>query len=164
MQINFTKINSCVWIQPTIFNDDRGIFCETFKQSFWDTFKPVQSNYSFSKAGVLRGIHRTPYAKLVTCVKGSVYDVCIDLRTDSETYGQHYGIILNHRKLNSLYIPPYCGHAFLSLEDSILIYQQDQEYDSKLDETYCHQQYDILWPNYATIISEKDKRACDETS
>lgn len=160
--INNTHISGCVWIEPNQFDDNRGIFSEIFKQSWLASFKPVQSNYSFSKTGVLRGIHRTPYAKLVTCVKGTVYDVCVDLRADSPTYQQYFGICLSEYVLNSLYIPPYCGHGFLALEDSILVYQQTEEYDKTKDEVYCYQQYNINWPIKPSIISDKDFNICNE--
>jgi dTDP-4-dehydrorhamnose 3,5-epimerase len=163
MQINFTHIENCVWIQPQLHNDNRGVFCEIFKHSFLEKFIPAQSNYSFSKKGVLRGIHRTPYAKLVTCVKGSVYDVCVDLRPNSKTYNQYFSINLQDSLLNSLYIPPYCGHGFLATEDSILVYQQDQEYNQQLDESYCWKQYNIQWPNTPLIISTKDIDSCNDT-
>lgn len=160
MEIHSTHIDRCVWTEPFVFDDNRGLFSETFKSSILPGFKPVQTNYSFSKKGVLRGVHRTPYAKLVTCVQGTVYDVCVDLREDSLTYRQHFGICLSNIVLNSLYIPPYCGHAFLALEDSILVYQQDSEYDKAVDETYCWRDYNIMWPMTPSIISDKDKNVC----
>lgn len=157
-----TYIQDCFWIKPDIFRDHRGIFSEIFKYSASEpSFKPVQSNYSFSKNGTLRGIHRTPYAKYVTCVRGRVYDVCVDLRPDSSTYEQYFGIILDSYQLNSIYIPPFCGHAFLAIEDSLLIYQQNQEYDPKLDETFCYKNYNINWPIPISIISQKDSQICN---
>jgi len=156
-----THIENCFWTQPKIFEDHRGRFSEIFKVSSVEPlFNPEQSNYSFSKKGTLRGVHRTPYAKYVTCVKGTVYDVCIDLRPHSKTYNQYFGICLSEYVLNSLYIPPFCGHAFLALEDSILIYQQNQEYNPSLDETFCYKNYDINWPATVDIISNKDKNIC----
>lgn len=156
-----THIENCFWTEPKIFEDHRGIFSEIFKNSATEPlFKPLQSNYSFSKKGTLRGIHRTPYAKYVTCVKGTVYDVCVDLRPASPTYEQYFGIWLSESVLNSLYIPPFCGHAFLALEDSILIYQQNREYDPKLDETFCYKDYNIRWPMTPSIISDKDNNIC----
>jgi len=163
MTKNPTNISNCFWISPKKFVDERGVFVEIFKNSkSEELFKPKQSNYSFSKKGVLRGIHRTPYAKYVTCVSGKVYDVCVDLRPSSETYKQYFGIILDSESLNSLYIPPFCGHAFLAIEDSVLIYQQNQEYDPKLDETFCYKDYSIEWPEEPTLLSNKDKIACYE--
>ena len=156
-----TTVQDCFWIQPTIFQDHRGTFSEIYKSSkLNNSFKSAQTNYSFSKKGTIRGIHRTPYAKYVTCIKGSVYDVCVDLRPTSKTHLEHFGIELKGTDFNSLYIPPFCGHAFLALEDCILIYQQDHEYDSKLDRTYCYKDFDIQWPFEPTIISDKDCNAC----
>ncbi len=155
-----TNIDQCCWIEPKQHTDHRGVFSEIFKQSNIPVFEPVQTNYSFSKAGTLRGIHRTPYAKLVTCVSGKVYDVCVDLRQYSSTYQQHFSLLLEPKTLYSLYIPPYCGHAFLALEDSILIYQQDHEYDKALDQTYCYKNYKINWPTEPSIISDKDNNIC----
>jgi len=158
---NSTHIQNCFWIQPKIFEDDRGLFSEIFQiSSVEPLFSTAQSNYSFSKKGVLRGIHRTPYAKYVTCVKGTVYDVCVDLRPNSKTYNQYFGIYLSDHALNSLYIPPFCGHGFLALEDSVLIYQQNQEYDPDLDETFCYKQYNIHWPIAIEIVSQRDSVVC----
>jgi dTDP-4-dehydrorhamnose 3,5-epimerase len=162
MQIQSTNIPDCVVVQYKPFYDNRGIFCELFKQSVIPWFKPAQSNYSFSKKGVLRGLHRTPYAKLVTCVHGSVFDVCVDLRENSHTYGQHFGITLSSDK--ALYIPSYCGHAFLAMEDSIVIYYQDGEYNSSTDETFCYKNYKIEWPDTPIYLSHKDSVGCDESN
>jgi len=158
-----TYIKGCFWAEHNIFRDERGIFSEIFKNSHLnDLFKPVQSNYSFSKKGSLRGIHRTPYAKYVTCVKGEVYDVCVDLRKGSPTYGKYFSLLLNEHNLYSLYIPPYCGHAFLAITDSILIYHQDGEYSPDLDQTFCYKNYNIPWEtNLSYIMSTKDRTCCN---
>lgn len=160
MQIQPTNIPDCVVIQYKPFYDDRGIFCELFKQSTIPWFKPAQSNYSFSKKGVLRGLHRTPYAKLVTCVSGSVFDVCVDLRKNSPTYKQHFSVTLSQD--TALYIPSYCGHGFLAIQDSIVIYYQNEEYSHQTDETYCYKSYNIPWPLLSDpIISKKDSNVCN---
>lgn len=159
MQVQKTNIPDCVVVQYKPFYDDRGVFCELFKQSLIPWFKPVQSNYSFSKNGVLRGIHRTPYAKLVTCVHGSVFDVCVDLRENSPTYRQHFSITLSPGL--ALYIPPYCGHGFLATEDSLIIYYQDGEYNHKIDETYCYAKFNIEWPAWPVKLSGKDTASCE---
>lgn len=160
IKLNYTNIPGCVVLEPLIYRDNRGLFTEIYKESALPSFKPVQSNCSVSKSGVLRGIHRTPYAKLVTCVQGKIYDVCVDLRKDRETYRQNFGLELTPNNMLSLYIPPYCGHAFLALEDSIVIYHQDGEYNSIRDETYCYKNYNIAWPLEPTIISNKDSQIC----
>lgn len=160
--IENTKITDCALLKPDLYRDHRGVFTEIYKRSIFDKFQPVQTNCSISKLGVLRGIHRTPYAKLVTCISGSIYDVCVDLRPDSDTYRQAFGIELNSSNLFSLYIPPYCGHAFLALEDSVVLYHQDGEYDKTLDETYCYKHFDIQWPKQPLIISNKDLDICSK--
>lgn len=161
MITNTTNIADCIFYKPSIFSDKRGFFSEIYKQSLMPGINSVQTNFSKSKAGVLRGVHRTPYSKFVTCVSGKIYDVCVDLRKDSPTYTQHFGLELNDTDLVSLYIPSYCGHAFLALEDSIVIYHQTGEYDKSVDETYCYKNFDIAWPIQPTIISDKDLFFCD---
>lgn len=141
--------------------DSRGVFSEIFKNShIKDPFKIAQVNYSFSKKGVLRGIHRAPYAKYVTCVQGEVYDVCVDLRTDSPTYKQYFGVVLDAKKLNSIFIPSFCGHAFIAAVDSIVLYQQGDIYNPDTDEAFCYKDFDIKWPINPEIISNKDKVSC----
>jgi dTDP-4-dehydrorhamnose 3,5-epimerase len=152
-------VNDCLLIENLLFKDDRGIFSEIFKL-VPESFKVKQVNYSYSHKGVLRGLHKTPYAKLVTCVQGKVFDVCLDLRKDSETYKQHQSIILDSKELNQIYIPPNCGHGFLAYEDSLLIYMLDDRYDPNTDRTYCYNDYGIQWPFKPKIISNKDSKAC----
>lgn len=157
-------IPDCIILDYDQFHDARGYFSEIYKSSCLPHFKPVQSNYSFSKAGVLRGIHRTPYAKLVTCIHGGIFDVCVDLRENSPTYKKYYSIELSPFDHKSIYIPPYCGHGFLALEDSLVVYHQDQEYNSSVDETYCYSVFDIQWPiSWSTEIKQsiKDQNACN---
>lgn len=158
-----TYLKDCFWMKHDIFKDERGVFSEIFKNSHLKgSFKTAQSNYSFSKKSALRGIHRTPYAKYVTCVKGEVYDVCVDLRENSPTYEKHFGLLLNEQNLYSLYIPPFCGHAFLAITDSILIYHQEHEYNADLDKTFCYKNYNIPWvDDLSYIISKKDRACCN---
>lgn len=163
MKINETPLKNCVWIQAQKIEDNRGFFSELYKSSILHSFKSVQSNYSFSKKGTLRGIHRTPYAKLVTCVKGLIYDVCVDLRPDSDTYNGIFGMCLSESDVNSMYIPEFCGHAFLALKDSVVIYQQSGEYDPSVDEVFCYKNYNINWPgSEPEYISNKDLGACSQ--
>jgi dTDP-4-dehydrorhamnose 3,5-epimerase len=159
MEINKTHINDCYWTKPDQFIDHRGVFSEIYKTTELN-FESKQSNYSFSKKGTIRGIHCTPYAKYITCVSGEIYDVCVDLRKNSTTHKQYFGIILNGLNLYSLYIPPFCGHAFLSMADSIVIYQQTDIYQDKKDYTFCYCDYNIQWPFEPYIISDKDKDVC----
>lgn len=162
MIINRTNIDGCVHLVNKNFSDNRGVFCEFFRSSNF-AFKNPQINYSHSHKNVLRGIHRTPYAKLVTCVYGSVHDVCVDLRIDSPTYGKYFSIILSSNHFNSILIPPYCGHGFLALENSIVLYCQGDEYDSKQDQTYCYKSFGIDWPiTQDILISDKDSAICED--
>lgn len=160
MKINQTHIDGCFYTEPNLFVDHRGVFSEIYKNSIFDSCKQV--NYSHSKYGTLRGIHRTPYAKFVTCVYGKIYDVCLDLRPESKTYLQHHAIVLDSEHLNSMYIPPYCGHAFLALENSVIVYLQTDIYNKDFDQTFCYKNYNIRWPTLDKdyIISQKDNTIC----
>jgi len=106
-------------------------------------------------------LHRTPYAKLVTCIYGSVFDVCVDLRENSKTYKHHFSTTLSETNHMALYIPPYCGHGFLATIDSIVVYYQDKEYDNKTDDTYCYANFNIMWPMQPQVLSSKDMSLCE---
>ena len=165
IQISSTTIKDCVVLTPDIHKDERGVFAEMYKRCAFPEFVPFQSNYSKSSIGTIRGIHQTPYAKLVTCVSGKVYDVCVDLRPESETYRQYCGVNLTSDNLQSLYIPPNCGHAFFATTDCVLYYQQDSVYDSEHDYGFCwcEPAFNIIWPVKApTVISTRDKNSCKE--
>jgi dTDP-4-dehydrorhamnose 3,5-epimerase len=124
MNIIDTPLHWLKIIQPTIYGDDRGFFMETYKQSDFAqagiATDFVQDNHSKSVKWVLRGMHfqyHKPQVKLVRVVVWSVYDVAVDIRTDSPTYGQRYGIILSADNKTQLYIPHWFAHGFVSLED-----------------------------------------------
>jgi len=140
--------------------DKRGSFQELLSRKVCPEFNCVQINCSVSKKGVLRGIHINEYAKLVYCVRGSVFDVVVDTRHWSKTFGKWHGVELNQN--NAIYIPPHCGHGFLSLEeDSILIYAQDGFYNEKNEWSvrYDDPTLNIAWLGQPLIISEKDMNA-----
>jgi dTDP-4-dehydrorhamnose 3,5-epimerase len=151
--------------------DDRGFFSRTFcEKEFRDmnlTDKFLQSNMSFNYTkGTLRGLHYqiTPYEedKLVMCIKGSIFDVIVDLRKNSETYGKHYYAILSESNYLSLYIPKGFAHGYQTLEnDSTVLYQVSQVYnlESSRELRYNSQKLNISWPLDITSISEKDKNA-----
>ena len=111
-------------IEPTVFKDERGYFVETYNQNDMKEagldMVFVQDNQSCSTKGVLRGLHfqkQFPQGKLVRVIKGSVYDVAVDLRSDSETYGKYYGIELTEENKKQFYIPQGFAHGFLVLSD-----------------------------------------------
>ena len=141
-----TPIKDLVIIQPKVFRDERGFFQEIYnKKSFEEhglTMKFVQDNHSKSKKGVLRGLHfqtKNVQGKLVRVVKGSVYDVAVDLRKDSETFGQWFGVVLSEENKMMFYVPEGFAHGFLTLED-------DTEFLYKCTDLYLPE-YDsgILW-------------------
>lgn len=151
-----TPIKDLVIIQPKVFGDERGFFLETYnKKSFEElglTMEFVQDNHSKSKKGVLRGLHfQTKYTqgKLVRVVKGSVYDVAVDLRYDSETFGQWYGVLLSESNKTMFYVPEGFAHGFLTLED-------DTEFMYKCTDLYSPE-YDsgILWSDGTINIDWK---------
>lgn len=170
-----TGIRDLYVIEPTVFGDNRGFFMETYsKKDFNDiglTMDFVQDNHSKSKKGVLRGLHfqvKHTQGKLVRVTKGSVYDVAIDLRKNSETFGKWYGVELTEENKKMFYIPEGFAHGFLTLED-------ETEFQYKCTDYYAPE-YDsgVLWNdkniniewnlekyglNEETILlSEKDKK------
>ncbi len=131
-----TGIQGLVVIEPTVFPDSRGYFFESYnKRDFEEiginvTF--VQDNQSGSIKGVLRGLHfqkEVPQSKLVRVIKGSVYDVAVDLRTGSPTYGKYYGVILSAENKKQFFIPKGFAHGFLVLSD-------EAEFAYKCDDFY----------------------------
>ncbi len=110
-------------LEPALFGDERGYFMETYREED-SAVRWVQDNESMSHRGVLRGLHyqRPPHAqaKLVSVVQGSVYDVVVDLRPGSPTYGQHFGAVLSAENHRRLYIPAGFAHGFLTLADQTI--------------------------------------------
>jgi dTDP-4-dehydrorhamnose 3,5-epimerase len=120
-----TKIPGVVIIQPQVFGDSRGYFMETYNQKDMEdagidiTF--VQHNQSMSTKGVLRGLHfqkEYPQTKLVRVIKGEVYDVAVDIRADSPTYGKYHGVLLTEENKKQFLIPRGFAHGFLVLTDT----------------------------------------------
>ena len=165
-----TKIDGVIIVETKVFGDNRGYFMETYhEQKFIEggiTAKFVQDNQSKSTKGVLRGLHfqkNHPQAKIVRVIKGEVYDVAVDIRKDSPTYGQYIGVVLSEENKKQLFIPKGFAHGFLVLSDEAeFVYKCDDFYDPE-DEG------GILW-NDPTIgiewpldemeeikLSEKDK-------
>jgi len=148
--------------------DERGFFARSFcQQEFKDTgidFNIVQSDISYNRTkGTLRGMHyqAAPHeeAKIVTCVKGAIYDVIIDLRADSSTYRKWFALELNGRDYASLYIPKGFAHGFQTLEnDAVVSYQMDEFYypESARGVRWDDPAFKIEWPLKSPIISAKD--------
>src|SRR6056297_2942377 len=171
-KIEKTFIDGLVVIEPQVYGDDRGFFMESwnkrdFEKIGMDT-EFVQDNHSKSQKGVLRGIHfQTSHSqgKLVRVISGSVFDVAVDLRSGSNTYGKHFGIILSADNKKMFYIPENFGHGFVALSnDTEFLYKTTDyyypEYDSgiiwndkDLNIQWPLKEYDIEEP----LLSEKDK-------
>lgn len=163
-----TPIKDVIIIEPIKFGDDRGYFMETYKKNEFEkhglNYDFVQDNQSMSKYGVLRGLHfqkKHPQAKLVRCIDGEVFDVCVDLRKNSDTYGKWFGTVLSSEKGNQLLIPRGFAHGFLVLSDkATFCYKCDEIYHPE-DEggiAWNDPDINIQWPFTTNVqLSEKDK-------
>jgi len=165
-----TILNQCFVIEPTVFNDSRGYFFESFNQSTFNTLIGqsvtfVQDNESYSTKGVLRGLHfqkgEWAQAKLVRVVKGRVLDVAVDIRKDSPTYGQHISVELTEENKKQLFVPRGFAHGFVVLSDTaIFSYKCDNYYNKEAEGgiMYNDTTLNIDWklPIETLIISEKD--------
>lgn len=163
------KIESIILVKPIVFGDNRGFFMETYKKSeFWangitDDF--VQDNHSKSAKGVLRGLHyqAKPYgqAKLVRCTRGKIFDVAVDIRNNSKTFGQYVKVELSEENKHMLYIPNGFAHGFVALTDEVeLIYKTSGEYAPNADRGILWNDKDINidWGiDFQPILSEKDQ-------
>ena len=164
-----TQLSGSFVIEPRIFKDQRGFFTETYNKRVFDDngFKIdfVQDNHSFSKEkGVLRGLHfqKPPYAqtKLVRTIRGSVYDVIVDLRKSSATFGKWIGIELSSENMKMLLVPKGFAHAFCTLEpESVVHYKVDEFYapQSESGIIWNDPELDINWPFKNILLSDKDR-------
>ena len=163
------EIPDVILIKPKVFEDERGYFMETYKKSDFEKAGIkgdfVQDNHSRSRYGVLRGLHfqKEPYAqaKIVRCVKGVIYDVAVDLRRNSPTFGKYVSVILSEYNKYMLYIPRGFAHGFLVLSDvAEVVYKVDNEYAPEYEGGVIWNDPDlnIPWPIDNPILSEKDKK------
>jgi dTDP-4-dehydrorhamnose 3,5-epimerase len=163
------EIPEIVLIEPKVFPDERGFFMETYKYSeFVGHGIPghfVQENHSCSPTGILRGLHyqKAPKAqgKLVRIVVGEVFDVAVDIRKGSPTYGKWTGLVLSPENKRMLYIPPWCAHGFAVLSDHAeVIYKVTEEYAPKYERgiLWNDPELAIQWPENDPILSLKDQR------
>lgn len=178
MNIIETKIKDLLIFEPRVFGDDRGWFMESFNQQVFeqalterglDIPKFVQDNHSFSKKGVLRGLHYqlNPHAqgKLVRVVQGRAWDVAVDIRKDSETFGQWVGVELSGDNHKQFWIPAGFAHGFIALEDNTQFLYKTTDYYSKECErsiVWNDPEIGIIWPiekGLDVILTEKDRLA-----
>jgi len=167
MEIKTTNIKGLLEITPKVFPDSRGWFFEFFKDVSFKEVDPdiqfVQENLSFSKKGVIRGLHLqlAPFtqAKLVTVIKGKALDVVVDLRKKSSSFGVPFTCILDSEKHNMLYVPAGFAHGFTALEDSYFFYKSSSIYSPKHESgiLWNDPELNIDWQIDNPIISEKDR-------
>jgi dTDP-4-dehydrorhamnose 3,5-epimerase len=155
-------------IEPEAHTDERGSFVRTYCRRHYAEhgidFVPVQISISSNtRRGTLRGLHfqapPRPEAKVVVCIRGSAFDVAVDLRADSPTYGRWTGVDLTRENRRAVYVPPGCAHGFQTLEDDTeLLYLISEFYDSKLQRgvRWNDPALEIGWPLEPTVISERD--------
>ncbi len=167
MQVRETGIAGLVELVPNVYTDDRGWFYEFYKESVLKELgidiKFSQENMSFSRKGVVRGLHfqLPPFAqaKLVTVVTGNVLDVVVDLRKDSSTFGKVYTCELDAVRKNMLLVPEGFAHGLAALEDSIFFYKCSNMFNppSESGIVWNDPQLNIDWSVADPIVSEKDK-------
>lgn len=166
MKIIKTKIKDLLIIEPKVFGDDRGFFYETFqaerynKAGIKESF--VQDNRSRSSKGVLRGLHfqkTKSQGKLVSVTEGEVFDVAVDLRPHSETFGKYESIVLTGVNKLQFYIPPGFAHGFCVISDNADFQYKCTDYYDPSDECgllWNDPQIGIKWPINTPVLSEKD--------
>jgi dTDP-4-dehydrorhamnose 3,5-epimerase len=169
--LNFlpTSLPGVLLIEPEVFGDDRGFFMETYRldgfraAGITDAF--VQDNHSRSARGVLRGLHyQEPNAqgKLVRCTRGAIFDVAVDIRRGSPTFGKWFGIELSDANKLMLWVPPGFAHGFCAMEDgSDLVYKCTTLYDPPSDRAilWNDPEIGIEWPIEVPVLSGKDTKA-----
>jgi dTDP-4-dehydrorhamnose 3,5-epimerase len=170
MKINHSKLKGCVIIEPSVFGDERGFFLETFQAIRYEQeagidLPFVQDNHSRSARGVLRGLHfqkTKPQGKLVRVVHGEVYDVAVDIREGSATFGEWEGVILSEDNKKQFWVPPGFAHGFVVLSDTADFEYKCTDYYDPSDEgciLWSDPDLDISWPITNPVLSTKDKSA-----
>lgn len=171
MKVIDTAIPDVKIIEPKVFGDERGFFLETFNVKRYQevlgiNLNFVQDNHSRSAKGVLRGLHfqkTKPQGKLVRVVRGEVFDVAVDIRKDSPTFGKWEGVILSEDNKRQFWVPPGFAHGFLVLSDIADFEYKCTDYYDASDEgaiLWCDDELAISWPEAGKITtSDKDASA-----
>ena len=171
MTFTETKLKGCFILEPKIIKDERGYFMEsfnekTFQEGIGQKVTFVQDNQSFSTRGVLRGLHyqsgEHAQAKLVRVLQGEVLDVAVDLRPNSETYGQYEAVLLSSENQKQFFVPRGFAHGFLVLSETATFFYKCDNFYNKESEgglIYNDETLNINWdfPSQDLIISEKDQ-------
>ncbi|GIU36898.1 dTDP-4-dehydrorhamnose 3,5-epimerase [Shewanella schlegeliana] len=177
MKLIPTSITDVLLFEPKVFGDERGFFMETFRQSDFEALFAevgmmcpsfVQENMSRSQKHVLRGLHYQevhPQGKLIRVTAGSIFDVAVDIRNDSKTFGQWFGQVLSAENRLQMYIPPGFAHGFFTLSEyADIIYKCTDYYTPEFERVIAWNdpQLNIQWPleeGVEPVLSEKDKKA-----
>lgn len=170
VRIESTEIDAVLEVHTKRFDDDRGFFSESWSEEMWKRAgfeaRFVQDNLSKSCRGTLRGMHYqiepAGMGKLVRCVQGAVFDVAVDLREGSPTYGKWIGRELNSENNLSLWVPVGFAHGFVALEDDTLVHYKctamhGPDFERAL--SYKDPEVGIAWPIQPSVVSEKDEVA-----
>ncbi len=168
MKVIKTDIDGAVIIEPIVHGDHRGFFLETFQAERYRELAGinldfVQDNHSRSAKGVLRGLHfqkTTPQGKLVRVVHGEVYDVAVDIRRDSPTFGKWAAVNLSEDNKKQFWVPPGLAHGFLTLSESADLEYKCTDYYDPADEgciIWNDPDLNIEWPSDNPMLSDKDK-------
>jgi dTDP-4-dehydrorhamnose 3,5-epimerase len=168
MQLLPTPIHGCFVVALRRFEDERGSFEELYnRQRYRAQDLPIQDdwqqvNCSRSRRNVVRGIHVAPFAKLVTCLRGRVFDVVVDTRPDSPTFRRWHAEELSDDNARQVYVPPGCGHGFMALdEDNLVVYLQTATYDPTVERTVHWRDpgLAIPWPPAERyVVSARDEQ------
>lgn len=168
MKVSKCHLEGVLIIEPKLFEDNRGVFFESFQRKRYLEFgiqdEFTQDNISQSKKNVLRGMHfnkNKPQSQLISVVNGKIYDVVVDIRKESSTFGGWFGIELSSDNKKQIYMPPGFAHGFCVLSETAHIhYKVSQEYDKDDDGglAWDDKFIGIEWPIVDPIISMKDKK------
>lgn len=174
MQYKATDLADVMILTPKIYHDHRGEFIECFRQSEFELhcgkFNFVQDNLSRSCGGTLRGLHYQqlhPQGKLVQVITGTIFDVAVDIRTSSPTYGAWVGHILNAKQGELMWIPPGFAHGFYVMSEMADVFYKCTDYYQPNDEHCIHwdsSSLAIKWPlsdKHPLLLSDKDRKATD---
>jgi dTDP-4-dehydrorhamnose 3,5-epimerase len=170
MAIESTSLPGVLVFTPTVYRDARGFFCESYNQESWrkaGVETPfVQDNHSRSARGTLRGLHfqlpPAAQAKLLRVVRGAVWDVAVDIRRGSPSFGQWVGVELTEDNFRQLYIPEGFAHGFCVLSDvADVLYKTSRFYSPTHEQgiAWDDPEIGIAWPERAPLLSERDRKA-----
>ena len=166
MKITKTEFKDLLIYDKETFKDQRGYFRELYLEKHFKT-KFCFDVMSYSKKNVLRGLHlqlKKPQAKLITVLRGRIFDVCVDCRPKSKTFGKYFSLVISHKSEFSFYIPAGFAHGFLCLSKDCVVNYKCSQYRHKESETtlkWNDKNLNIKWPIKKPILSAKDKLGKD---